>query len=255
MFYAASVTQAKKPTKEEIMDAVRQAGGAASPADIQRHFGISRSLLHRRLTALTEEGGLEHVRRGLYRLPSLQPVLSKESQQIVEILDRAALDGHVTGLAVLLPYLHQFVRQFSQIVYCEPIAQRAIAGELTSAGFIVIRLGRKANPAQADVEDRSRLVLLRTQPNAEQYGVHDYVAPAEKAWVDLLREAHRRTMPMQFLELGRILHNMLESDGRVKRLKRYARKQGYIAWVERALGEVPPTSDKRMEAVRNGFLS
>lgn len=254
-YYAFVLGPSKKPTAEEVLGAVRRAGGTARPALLQAEFAVPRSLVHRRLDELMQSGKLERVRRGLYRLPSSRPEVAGRGQRIVDLLDRAALDAHVTGLGVLLPYVHQFVRDFPQLVYAEPLALRAVEDELADEGFVVVLLGGGARAGQTTVEDVSSLTLLRAQPNADQYGVHDYIAPIEKAWVDLLREARRGTFPMQFAELGQILRNMVEAGADLKRLKQYARRQGYLEWVRQALGEQPGFGDAPIEAIRGGFES
>jgi hypothetical protein len=255
MSYTACVPRVAKPTADQVLEAVRQAGGAARPALLRAQFAVPRSLVHRRLDELTKRGDLERARHGLYRLPSSGPQVGGQAERIIDLLDRAALDAHITGLGVLLPYVHQFVRDFPQLIYAEPLALRAVEDELTDRSFVVVLLGHGARPRQTAVEDVSRLALLRAQPNADQYGVHDYVAPMEKAWVDLLRETHRGTFPMEFTELGRILRNMVDGGANLKRLKHYSRRQGYLDWVRYALGESPDSKNPQAEAVRGGFSS
>lgn len=237
---------------EMILGAIQRSGGTATPASLEDHLDIPSGVLQRRLAQLANQGVLARVARGIYRLAPHHLALPEESRRIVEVLDSAALDAHLTGFAPLAPFVHQFVRQFPQLVYAEPVALDAVEFELSSSGYVVARLqGRKRQlPA---IDDLSRLVLLRAQPNAEQYGVRGNLAAPEKAWVDLLRESHRGNLPMQFTELGRILRNAIDAGANVKRLKQYARRMGYLHWVSRALGGAPASDDDRIEALRGGY--
>lgn len=213
---------------------------------------VDRATVRRRLKDLEEAGMVERVARGTYQLAVRQLGLDPHARELVDILAHAGLEAHLTGLDLLLPYVHQFVRHYPHLVNSEPASLDAAEFELSAKDFVVAQLNGASTPT---LPDPSRLVLLRSQPNSDQYGVHGYVAPREKAWVDLLRETARGNVAMQFTELGRILDNLLDAGADERKLRRYARQLGYRDWLDRAFGDTGPTGQPAIEALRDGLIS
>ncbi|MHB1539352.1 MAG: hypothetical protein ACYCYN_12805 [Solirubrobacteraceae bacterium] len=122
---------------------------------------------------------------------------------------------------------------------------------LADAGFIVVPAGRHAT---VDVADASRVVLIRGQAEAaRRYHVIGHLAPPEKAWVDLLRETRRSSLPVDLGEVGRILHAMRRSGCDEDRLHRYAQRIRYDDWL--AAIEQPEADEENPEiaALRSGY--
>lgn len=241
------------PSSDEILAAIHNTGGTGTVGALSDQLQVAPNTVRARLAELTQEGSLTKIAQGLWQLPPSQLSLPDPSRRTLELLQATGLDAHLTGLAPLLPYTHQFVRQFPQLVYADPQAIDVVEDELAASGFIVARLGAGREAPVGD--DLSNLVLLRKQSDPAQYGFRGHLATPEKAWVDLLRETHRGNLPMQFMEIGAILRNLFEGSINAKRLRNYARRMGYQAWIDRALGEAPASENERIEAVKAGFDS
>ena len=193
---------------------------------------------------------------GRYRLAGARPHLSESAARVLAVVETLAPDAHLTGLDLLAPYAHQFFVEYPHLVYTEPAALQPAAFALADAGFVVI-LAASGQPDTTITASLSETVILRAQPNPEQYGVHDTYAPREKAWVDALREAQRGWLPIDMTELGRVLRGLLDAGGDLRRLRNYARRMGYLDRVDAALAD--PASEEtftdQQHALQAGFRS
>lgn len=235
---------------DDVLTALRRAGGEATLDDLRRDLDVHPATIRRHLWPLLHEQLVEEVRRGRYRLAGEPPVRSKEARELLVLLEQSGYEAHLTGFDLLAPHAHQFVFGFPHLVYGDPGACQALSFELPSHGFVVGFVGPGVTPTGPE---QSRIVLLRTQVNAEQYGVRAHIAPVEKAWVDTLREARRGNLDVSYLELGRILRSVLDSGADRRYLRRYARQLGYLVQVDDALGATQEPTSTQGAALRAGF--
>lgn len=218
---------------EDILAATDELGGEATRQVLLNRFPqVGIATLTRRLQELTSAGELVRPARGVYARPGTALALSPIAQELVGVLQDHGIEGHLTGFDLLGAYAHQFVFEYPHIVIAEPSSYDDAELELSRSGFVAVAAGPAASGTAAET---SRLVLLRRQPDAERrFGVRRYLAPVEKAWVDLLRETLKSRLPFQFMELGRILRNMEDGGADMRRLRSYAKRLGYIGWVDAA---------------------
>lgn len=237
-------------TGDEVLKALRHAGGEGTMDDLGRQLQVHSGTVRRHLRPLLDQRLVQEVRRGRYRLAGEAAVRSEAAKELVSFLEERGYEAHLTGFDLLAPHAHQFAYDFPHLVYGEPGASAALAYELPAHGFVVGFASPGAKPASPDA---SRLVLLRNQPNAGQYGLRGHVAPVEKAWVDTLRESRRGNLEVSYMELGRILRSLVESGADFRYLRRYARQQGYRDQVEDALDATHEPATAEGRALRAGF--
>lgn len=235
-----------------VLDDICRAGGAATPRDLRRRLGWAERTLYRRLAELVDSGQVVRHGHGQYAVAATESLsLPGMGREIVGVLAEAGVEAHVTAFDVLARFAHQFIYAFPHVVYAEPYAVSDTARALADAGFVVVRAGR---PAGVEVVDLSRVVLLRGQSDAaRRYGVIGHVASPEKAWVDLLRETRRSSLPFDLGEVGRILRALRQSGCDESRLGRYAKRMRYGAWLE-GVEQAPPVPDSpEIAALRSGY--
>jgi hypothetical protein len=225
-------------------------GGEATSAELREWLHVHPTTVRRHLQPLLDQHLVREVRRGLYRLSDEPPVRSEPARQLLAVLEEQGYEAHLTGFDLLAPHAHQFAYSTPHLVYGDASATAALLYELPQHNFVVGLAKANATPASPDM---SRVVLLRDQPNAEQYGVRGHVAPVEKAWVDTLRETRRGCLDVSYMELGRILRSLVEQDADMRYLRRYARQLGYLQQVDDAVDpdRAPETPDSG--ALQAGF--
>lgn len=232
------------------MTALRSHGGRARLRDLGPELGVHRDTLLRHFRRLVSEGLVEPAGRGEYQLVRRHLGLAEEASRLVEVLETAGLAAHLTGFDLLVPYAHQFVFEFPHVVYAEPMALESVEFELTANDYVVQRADAGA---RVSAPDRSKVIVLRKQPDPERYRVHGYFAPVEKAWVDALREAHRGTVPLQFMELGSILRSLADAGSDMRFLRHYARQLGYLNRVEATVNGAGGDDPAEFQALRAGY--
>lgn len=229
-------------------------GDERSTGELVDRLGVHRTTVRRRLSALVDAGEVEMIGWGRYRLKGARPALSDTGRQVLDVVEKLAPDAHLTGFDLLAPYAHQFFAEYPHLVYAEPAALEAVAYALTDAGFLVVSASRHRGAIGSLLP--ARAVIIRAQPNPEQYGVHTACAPREKAWVDTLRESRRGNLPIDATELDRALRNLLEAGGDLRKLRNYARRMGYLDRVDAALAETSTAvSGEQERALRAGLRS
>jgi DNA-binding Lrp family transcriptional regulator len=231
------------PQRNDMLELLRD--GERSTGELVERLGMHRTTVRRRLSALVDAGEAEMTGWGRYRIRGAKPILSDTGSQVLAIVERLFPDAHLTGFDLLAPYAHQFFAEYPHLVYTEPASLDATAYALVKAGFVVL------SPAQHHetlrVPSLSRVVILRAQPNPEQYSVRGACAPREKAWVDTLRESRRGNLPIDIAELSRVLHNLLDAGGDLRKLHNYARRMGYLDHLTTAIAGWKPQAFNELD--------
>jgi hypothetical protein len=235
-----------------VLEGIRRSGGASTPRQLGKVLGWTERTLQRRLAELVDSGQVVRHGRGQYALASAESLpLPDTAREIVGVLANAGVEAHVTAFDVLARFAHQFIYAFPHVVYAEPYAISEVTRVLADAGFVVVPAGRGPG---VEVGDLSRVVLLRGQGEAaRRYGVIGHVASHEKAWIDLLREARRSALPLDLGEVGRILRALRQSGCDEDRLRRYAHRMRYGAWLEGIEGVTVASENPEIAAVRSGY--
>ncbi len=216
---------------------VERHGGIASTADLRSELGLSERTLYRRLGELVAEGSLFREGRSRYTTRPPAVSMSGEALQIVRIIEHLDAEAHLSGYDVLAGFAHQFTFEYPHLVCCHPPHFDGLATALASKRFVVVVAG----PGALRGPLMPRTVLLRRQPRIEQETlVRDSLATPEKAWVNLLRETRRSQLPIDYGELGRLLRAMTEYGINQRALFSYARRIGYVQWLQAATGQRPP---------------
>jgi hypothetical protein len=239
-------------TDNELVEALRGHGGRARLRELVPELGVHRATLHRHFARLVSEGLVEPAGRGEYQLVRDDLGLSQDTALLAEALDRSGLAAHLTGFDLLVPYAHQFVFAVPHLVYAEPMALDNVELELARNGWLVQGIG-DGGRRRLSAPDPSKLVLLRKQADPERYRVHGPIAPVEKAWVDALRESSRGTLPVQHMELGRILRGLVDGGADVRFLRHYARQLGYLDRVDAAMQGLGVEDRSDLAALHAGF--
>jgi hypothetical protein len=220
-------------------EVVEQHGGVASTADLRSELDLSERTLYRRLGELVAEGSLFREGRSRYTTRRPAAAVSGEALQIVRIIERLDAEAHLSGYDVLAGFAHQFTFDYPHLVCCHPPHFDGLAAALASKRFVVVAAG----PGALRGPLMPRTVLLRRQPIIEQETlVRGTLAAPEKGWVDLLRETRRSQLPIDYGELGRLLRAMIEYGVNRRALFSYARRIGYLQWLQAATGQRPPAS-------------
>lgn len=219
-------------TSEDVARALRSRGGVATRRQLAEALSAPAWNLARRLEDLLAQGRVERRGHGVYRLVDEPPedLLGGSAADVVRAIGASGAEAHLTGLDPIAAHSHQFLRSFPHLVYADPGALDQMAFALSQAGFQPVRAGRAARDTLVHAPDPDRIVLLRGQPTSrmDRLGVRSEVAPPEKAWLDLLREARTGALPISLTEVGAILSSLLRSGGGdARQLLRWAREMGY----------------------------
>lgn len=205
----------------------------------------------RRLDQLIKQGRVQRAEYGVYRLANVDPdqLLAPSAAAIVRAISESGAEAHLTGLDPLAAHSHQFLRSFPHVVYADPDALEQVAFTLSRAGFQPVPAGRAARNLIVHAPDPDRTVVLRGQPvsRMDRLGVRSAVAPPEKAWLDLLREARNGSLPISLGEVGAILASMLESGADRDQLLRWAREMGYERQVRAVVDQDEAFDDETRE--------
>ena len=238
-------------TADDVERALRARGGTATRAVLTRALRGPTWTVARRLDDLIKAGRVERFERGLYRLVGEDPAdaLSGSAAEIVHALRRSGSDAHLTGFDPVAANSHQFVRSFPHLVYADPEALEQVSSALAQAGFQPVRAGRAARDMLMHAPDPDRIVVMRGQPIArmDRLGVRSEIAPVEKAWLDLLREARGGSLPISLNDAGAILASLLRSSADETQLTNWAREMGYEHHVQAVLDPRSSARDRDAE--------
>ncbi len=221
-------------------------------ADIASALDVHRNTVRRRLQRLADDDIVVERARGKYQLARRHLGLSRSALQLVEILETAHLAAHLTGFDLLAPDAHQHMRRLPHLVYAEPLALETTEFEFEANDLVVLRADAAGN---VRVPESVETVVLRGQPDPERYSVYGHVASREKAWVDTLREASKRVIPIEPFELGRLLRILVDRDADKRFLKRYATQLGYADRVRAATEGTAPGDSRELHALRAGYIA
>lgn len=237
------MAQKTKTLEDRLLEAVSDREVVAW-TNLRDHFGVTPRTVQRHLNTLLESGELVRRGRGLYSRRTDEPSLNVDAQALLGLLRESDADAHLTGFDILAPYAHQFVFDYEHLVYCHPPHLSALAAELASTGWRVVPAGRRRLLAQGD----ARVVVVRGQTHDERrFPVRNHRASPEKAWIDLLREVRRSELSLDFVELGRILRAVESGGAQMPTLRAYARRVGYLDWLQATLGESEPENAEQRQ--------
>jgi hypothetical protein len=249
-FYTLSITPTSITSLRDdariARDVIERHGGVASTADLRSELGLSERTLYRLLGELVAAGSLFREGKSRYttRLPAAS--ISGEALQIVRVIERVDAEAHLSGYDVLAGFAHQFAFDYPHLVCCHPPHLDGLAAALASKRFVVLAAG--GGTLRGPLAPRT--VLLRSQPPIRRRTlVRGSLATPEKAWVDLLRETRRSQLPIDYGELGRLLRAMADHGINRRALSSYARRIGYLPWLQAATGERQPAGARQRQLV------
>jgi hypothetical protein len=225
-------------------EVVERHGGVASTTDLRSQLDLPERTLYRLLGKLVADGSLFREGKSRYAIRPPAASVSDEALQIVRIIERLEADAHLSGYDVLAGFAHQFAFAHPHLVCCHPPHLEGLAAALASKRFVVLGAGGGALRGPL----APRTVLLRGQPLIRQRTlVRGSLATPEKAWVDLLRETRRSHLPIDYGELGRLLRAMIDHGANRRALFSYARRIGYLQWLQSATGERQPVGAQQRQ--------
>ena len=172
--------------------------------------------------------------------------LDPTAKKTVRVLSNGRIDFTLTGISVLVPFLHMLPYRLAHSVYVMPGDGRRAFKLLNAAGIRSILNPKGADEVhQTMLSVEGDLVVIRETKSLS--GRDGNIAIVERALVDLYFEASRDKMPVPLTEVGRILRNAIDHGGidATKMIKLSA--DHHISREMRSIlakeGLVPPRSD------------
>lgn len=225
-------------------EVIERHGGVAFTAELRSELGLSERSLYRLLGELVAEGSLFREGKSRYTIRPPAAYVSGDGLRIVRVIERLDAEAHLSGYDVLAGFAHQFTFDYPHLVCCHPPHLDGLAAALASKRFVVVAAGPGALRGPLAL----RTVLMRGQPPIRRHTlVRSSLATPEKAWVDLLREARRSQLPIDYGELGRLLRTMTDHSINRRALSSYARRIGYLQWLQAATGERQPAGAQQRQ--------
>jgi hypothetical protein len=189
--------------------------------DARRIGHYSPNVTNKLLSELVKEGRLARVGKGIYtadishvspKRGTLENALPPNARNIVRILSEGGLDFMVTGMSVLLPFVHLLPYRIVHAVYVVPGGGERAIELLNGAGIKSILNPRNADEVNLALSlvDGDLVVVRETKGLTGRVG---HIASVERALVDLYFEATRDKTPMSLTEVGRILRNAAAHGG------------------------------------------
>jgi len=187
---------------------------AEAAALLKRERGYKIGTTYRLLKDLADSGKLVKIGYGIYKIggsrrerfisPSLPPNMEKARELLLE----KGVEFMITGLSVLVNYMHLLPRRMIHLIYALKGAGEYVADILRDEFDILV------NPTEEEVNvalsiSEKDLVVVREFSNL--YGGREGVASIERALVDLYFESTRHKIPFPAEEAGRIILSVLKN--------------------------------------------
>lgn len=218
---------------DEALTQLVDARGTVAPREAARLLNVDRQRASRALRRLSKDGEVRAIGQGRFASAEPPRLLSDSGRQIHDTLGELGRPAHLTGYDLLRGLEHQVtLGAVPHLVYADGAALEEVGQTLALRGFTVAPAQVGAELAAADLD---RVVLMRKQAAGLQrrLAVADYLASPEKAWLDLVREVERRSLPLAPYDIGRILGTALFLDIiDLVRLERVANQAGWWARIE-----------------------
>lgn len=256
--------------KEEIFDSITKEFGdkvfyTKDVTLLCRNY--SKGSLYRALHDLVEDGKLERLGKGIYKVKTNR-VINKEFSDRLTISDhltvrlipgspmtaKRALEDKgiefmITGMPVFFSHIHDLPRRLIILIY-------VIKGAGENAVFALRESGWKAllEPSHNDIN-----VILETTTDRDIFVVREFseltgnyngFASVERALIDLYFETTRDKIPFSKEELARILLNVFREEPiSYSRLKEFANRRGVGCEIKEIIDFLDPhveASHRRM---------
>jgi len=225
--------------------------GAFTTEDACRALSISKPLVHTVLHELSRRGSIRRVGKGVYVLASggrVEPSMGLPGavEKIGSILRSQGLRFLITGLDLLLPFVHHLPVRYPHLVCVNRGSGEWAKDELLKSGFKALLEPRRGEIALGlDLAAGSELAIIRETSNF--YAVEGEVASLERALIDLYFEATRGDYPVPVGEVGRILYNALKGAtinySRLLRCARRRRIEAEVRTILKGLSRYIPVPD------------
>ncbi|MEW6187434.1 MAG: DUF6577 family protein [Thermodesulfobacteriota bacterium] len=170
------------------------------------------STLYWTLYKLTQGGYISHTGQGQYSfqnrpVESIQPILSKLANRILNILGETGHDFFISGLDILIVFMDHIPETYPVLLFSEKSAMDEVVNILSKNKIDIISYShiQDYSPIRRMASVGEFALLNPTQEFA--YAVNG-LASFEKAFVDLYYEVSRRQFPLSIQELVRIFLNM-----------------------------------------------
>lgn len=189
--------------------------------DARRLGHYSPNVTNKLLSELVKENRLARVGKGIYttdtshispKRGALESALPSNARKIARVLSGGGVDFMLSGMSVLLPFIHLLPYRIVHSVYVTPGGGERAAELLDGAGIKSILNPRNADEVRLALSlvDGDLVVIRETRSLTGRVG---HVASVERALVDLYFEATRDKTPALLTEVGRILRNAIAHGG------------------------------------------
>ena len=182
--------------------------------DVVKLFSkLKRNTVNWTLTKLVEAGYLRRVHKGAYSINEWRGKnrvsLSESAEKVKSILDETGFEYYISGIDIILRYMHHVPEQYPVILFVEKNAKDSIRSELRQQGIRIIEPTelRKAYEDLVFSGDDSVSAVMYVTDNFEMSD--DGIATPEKAFLDLYYAISRNGYPVSLQELARIYQNMI----------------------------------------------
>ena len=175
--------------------------------------GIKKTTLYWDLFKMVERGMIVRIGKGKYSLRKPAgstvdtPRMSKLAVKIRQLLQDSGLAYYISGLDVLMKYMHHVPERFPVLLFADGHNKEEIGFVLRKNGILAMA----ADP-RTEMDMVTQLGALHDTVILRETGNFDYapdgVAIGEKAFVDLYMEVSRRRFPLALQELARIYETM-----------------------------------------------
>lgn len=181
--------------------------------DIRKTFpDISKSSLYWTVSKLVQAGYLKRVRNGVYELNEARGKravhLSDMTKKVQKILDEEGFDYYISGMDILLKFMHHVPENYPIIIFGEKRAAGEILQTLKNNRIMAV------NPKTLR-ETYDQYIYKSEEPIVILYSTESFVyaenniAANEKAFIDLFYAVTRNQYPLALQELVRAYNNML----------------------------------------------
>ena len=189
--------------------------------------------VYRILSDLSKKGKIKRIGRGLYiikkvEFKDLKPrtiTLPENVKKIKSLLERKGIKFMITGLPVLMNFVHLLPYRIIILIYTERGSGEYVVSILETKK-IPVALNPKLNEIDLMLNIHHKDIVV-VREVCEFYGKKNNVASVERALVDLYFESSRNRIPFPLAEVKRIFENAFNyTNVNFPRLIKCGRKRG-----------------------------
>ena len=181
--------------------------------DIKKIFpDVPKNSLYWTVSKLVQAGYIKRVRNGVYELNEIigkrAVHLSDMTKKVQKTLDEEGFDYYISGMDILLKFMHHVPENYPIIVFGEKKAMEEILQTLKNNRVMAVnpKTFRETYDEYMYKSEEPIVILYSTESFAY---AENNIAANEKAFIDLFYAVTRNQYPLALQELARAYNNML----------------------------------------------